>query len=550
MDIKSYLTTQFQGALAQQIEQPEMEISLESPRDPAHGDYATNLAMTLARELKQKPRDIARSLVEHFEDPQQLVSELAIAGPGFINVRLSLNYLHQALREILHQGETYGKTSKKRPERILLEFVSANPTGPMNVVSARQGAIGDALVRIMRWAGDDVASEYYVNDGGVQVENLAHSVDIRYRELLGESVTLPEDAYHGEYVIEIAQDILDEKGSSYFLTNDEERLQFFQQAALAKMVAAQKVDLKEFRVEFDRWFYESEIISKGKIREVIDRLLGMGLIYDYDGCLWFKSTEYGDDEDRVLIKSDGQPTYFLPDIGYHLNKYDRGFDRLIDIWGPDHHGYIPRMTAAIEATGHPRDSFEVLISQQVNLIKDGVTVKMSKRAGVIVTLRELIEDVGVDVARYFLLRRKTSSHLDFDLDLARKQSDENPVYYVQYAHARICSVLRKAEEHGVKLPDADGTGLSPLNASEETNLIKMLTQFPEVISGAAKAREPHRIPIYLETLATSFHQFYHNHRVLSDDDDLTAARLLLCQATRTVLANGLGLLGVSAPDKM
>lgn len=551
MEITTYLRNQIHDALTRLgVEFKPDDIELEIPREAAHGDFSTNTAMKLTKILRQNPRKIAENVVAHFQDAEQFVSRTEIAGPGFINFFIDPKYFRDTLKDILVQQKEYGKSTRSRPEKILVEFVSANPTGPMNIVSARSGVVGDTLVRLLNWSGHEAKSEYYVNNTGNQVNHLALSVDLRYRELLGESVEIPDEAYHGDYIIKLVQEIIDEYGPDYFLKDDEERLEFFKQKALEKMIARQKHDLAEYRVEFDRWFYESEILESGKIRMVIDRLLGMGMVYDFDGCLWFKSTEYGDDEDRVLLKSDSSPTYFLPDIGYHMNKYERGFSRLIDIWGPDHHGYIPRMQAALEAVGNPRDSFEVLIVQQVNLLKDGVTLKMSKRAGMIVTMRELLDEVGVDVARYFFLKRRTNSHLDFDLDLAKKESDENPVYYVQYAHARICSILRFAEQEGMRLAAPETVDFALLKKNEELELLKALSRFPDTVVGAADNREPHRIPIYLEAVAALYHQFYHNHRVVTDDKALSQARLQLCQATRIVLANGLFLLGVSAPEQM
>ena len=550
MEIKSYLVEKIHQAVKKLAEIDNLEIPIEIPRDTSHGDFATNVSMQLARQLKQNPRKIAEEIIKNISDTDQVIQSTEIAGPGFINFKLNPNFLQKLVREIVEQDKNFGKSSKSHPKSILVEFVSANPTGPVNIVSARAGAVGNALVNLFKWSGDRVNSEFYVNDSGVQVDNLALSVDIRYRELLGESVELPEEAYHGEYIIDIAREILDKKGPSYFLNSDEDRLEIFKEFALEKMIALQKKDLSDFRVTFDRWFHESKIRASGNIRKVIDSFLGFGLIYDYDGCLWFKSTEFGDDEDRVVIKSDGQPTYFLPDIAYHLNKYERGFEFLIDIWGPDHHGYIPRMSAALAALGYRKDQFEVLISQQVNLYKDGVVVKMSKRAGMIVTLRELIEEVGADVARYFMIRRKLSSHLDFDLDLAKKESDDNPVYYVQYAHARISSVLKNAQEKNIQFPPLDQIAVDLLNEPEEITLIKQLVQFPDLIISAAIAREPHRIPLFLESVAATYHQFYHNHRIVTDDVKLTEARLLLSRATQIVIHNGLNLLGVSAPEKM
>ncbi len=549
-DIESYLKEVILKALpALGVSEAEpRKIVLERPKNPEHGDLSTNIAMQLARELKKNPRAIADELVQNLQLDPNLVTRTEIAGAGFINFFLSEGYYRQALADIVAAGVRFGTRDWGQRTRVQIEFVSANPTGPLNVVSARAATVGDVLARLMKACGFDVQTEYYVNDAGRQVRLLGQSVSARYMELLERDEPFPEEGYHGDYVRDLARDILEEHGPKYAEVDPELRWQEFTKFALAKLIARQKAVLERYRVTFDNWFHESELRAKNAHLKLLETLKQKGLTYERDGAVWFKSSEYGDEKDRVLVTKEGEPTYFLVDVAYHVNKYERGFEKLYDLWGPDHHGYIPRMKAALLALGYPRDSFEVNIIQQVNLMREGKVVKMSKRAGKLIEMEELIEEVGVDVARFFFLERRSQSPLDFDLDLAKNTSEENPVYYVQYAHARICNILKFAEEQGVK--SEAGANLELLQQPEELALVKKLLEFPEVVSGAARFLEPHRLPNYLQDLAATFHRFYHHHRVVTENRELTRARLVLVQATRIVLANALDLLGISAPERM
>ncbi|MFQ5677160.1 MAG: arginine--tRNA ligase, partial [bacterium] len=424
----------------------------------------------------------------------------------------------------------------------------ANPTGPINIVSGRAAAVGDALVNLLNAVGYDAIREYYVNDAGRQIRLLGESVSARYMELLGKEETFPEEGYHGEYIRDLANEIISEYGEKFASVEHHQRCAEFSTLALEKLLSSQRKVLADFRVDFDLWFRESKLRLSNAHTEVFDALSEKGYVYEKEGAQWFKSSRFGDEKDRVLITREGEPTYFLVDIAYHVDKYKRGFEQLYDLWGPDHHGYINRVKAALVAMGYPKGSFEVNIIQQVNLLEGGEVIKMSKRAGKIIEMKELIDEVGVDVARFFFVARRSQSQLDFDMDLAKNTSEENPVYYVQYAHARICNIMRHAEEQGYTLPDR--ADLTVLTTEEESTLIKKLSQFPDVVSQAAKFLEPHRIPNYLKELAADFHRFYHHHRVVTENKALTEARLILIQCARIVLANGFRLLGISAPERM
>ncbi|MCL5046788.1 MAG: arginine--tRNA ligase, partial [Actinobacteria bacterium] len=475
----------------------------------------------------------------------------------FINFYLDSGWLHQALREILEKGPKFGKTSVGQGKKVLVEFVSANPTGPLVIVQARSGAVGDVLCNLFSWAGFQAHREFYVNDAGNQFQTLARTMEMRIRQQLGEDLELPEQAYPGEYVIDLARDFLAAEaaegaeaaeaaeGKAVLDLTESEQLEKLGRYAVARIVDWQREVLDRYGVHFDRWFSEQHLRDEGWPEKVVEMLREKGHTYESEGALWFRSTDFGDDKDRVLIKSDGNYTYFVPDMAYHLNKFERGYDHVIDILGPDHHGYINRMRAAIQALGYPAERFEVLISQHVRLVRGGETVSMSKRAGQIYALGDLLDEVGKDASRFFFLMRSADSHLDFDLDLAKLQSNENPVFYVQYAHARISSILRQpgTEEYF-------GADFSLLTDESEYDLIRHLAGFPEEIAGAALAREPQRLTRYAAELAGLFHSFYNRCRVLSDDRKLTAARLGLVDATRTVLRSALGILGVSAPERM
>jgi arginyl-tRNA synthetase len=519
------------------------------PRDASHGDAGTNVALGIAKSLNRNPREVAQEIVDALTLPSGLVEKVEVAGPGFINFRYAAAWYEDVLREVVRRGERYGCTESGKGMKIQIEFVSANPTGPLNIVNARAAAVGDAIGRLLAATGVEVEREYYVNDAGQQVEKLAASVDARYREIVGETWEIPEGGYHGEYVRDIAEKLLEERPSIRRMTGPA-RVEHFKKAAVAAIVDEQRRDLDAYGVRFDRWFRESELAAAGEVGAALERLRASGEAYEKEGALWLKTTPHGTNDDKVIVKKDGVPTYLLPDVAYHLNKFKRGYDPVIDLWGPDHHAHIAETHAALAILGFPKERLEVQIIQQVNFIERGQQVKMSKRAGKIVTMRELIEDVGVDVAKFFFLMRKQSAHLDFDLDLARQQTDENPVFYVQYAHARVASLVRFAKERGYDMAAPDDVDLGDVGSGDARPLVLLLAEFPRLVEGAAEAREPHRLTTYLRDLSSEFHSYYHDNRIVTDDPRTTSARLFLSEATRTVLRNGLVLLGISAPDRM
>lgn len=524
-------------------------VILEVPKEKAHGDYSTNMAMQLARVAKKAPRLIAEELMAHFDKSKASIEKLEVAGPGFINFYMDNSYLTDLIPTILEAGDKYGESKVGNQQKIQVEFVSANPTGDLHLGHARGAAVGDSLCNILEKAGFDVTREYYINDAGNQINNLALSVEARYFQALGLEKDIPEDGYHGEDIIEIAKKIVDEFGDRFLHVDEKERFQFFRDYGLKCEMDKLKRDLEEFRVSFDVWYSETSLYESGKIDEALKTLKDNGYVYEQDGATWFKSTELGDDKDRVLIKQDGTYTYLTPDIAYHKDKFERGFEKVINIWGADHHGYIPRMKAAIQALGYDRDALEVEVIQLVHLYKNGEKVKMSKRTGKAVTMRELVEEVGLDATRYFFAMRSADTHMDFDLDLAVSQSNENPVYYAQYAHARICSILRQGEEQG--LSGNEYGDLSYINSEKEIDLLKKLGEFPLAIAEAALKRMPHRITNYIFELASAFHSFYNAEKVLDKDNlERTKARLALVKSVQITLKNALTLIGVSAPEKM
>ncbi|MCA0985438.1 arginine--tRNA ligase [Halobacillus yeomjeoni] len=532
--------------LAGEDEMPD--VILEQPKDKSHGDYATNMAMQLAGVAKKNPRAIATELVEQFDRSKASIEKIEIAGPGFINFYMNNQYLTELVPSILEAGDQYGRTNIGNGHRIQVEFVSANPTGTLHLGHARGAAVGDSLCNVLDAAGFDVSREYYINDAGNQMANLALSVEARYMQALGKEWEMPEDGYHGKDIVELGEKLAEEDGEKWVDVAEEERLQFFREYGLKYELSKIEKDLQEFRVPFDEWFSETSLYQGDQIKNALKVLEDQNYVYQKDDATWFETTKFGDDKDRVLIKNDGTYTYLTPDIAYHKNKLDRGFDTLINIWGADHHGYIPRMKAAIQALGYDKDTLEVEIIQMVNLFQDGEKVKMSKRTGKAVTLRELMEEVGIDAMRYFFSMRSSDSHLDFDMDLARSESNENPVYYVQYAHARICTMLKQAEEKGLVSNEFDG---SQLTSEKEEDLLKRLGEFPQVVADAAEKRTPHRVTQYVFDLASNLHSFYNAEKVLDEDHpERTAARLALMQAVRTTLSNGLKLIGVSAPTQM
>jgi len=529
------------------------EVQWEIPREARHGDYATNAAMTLAREARRPPRKIAEAIVANFPKTPA-VERLEIAGPGFLNVFLSPGWCADGLHSILAAGSAYGTSDAGRGTRVLIEFVSANPTGPLVIVNARAAAVGDALVRIFRAQGYAVESQYYVNDAGNQFMALARSVDVRLRQALGEAAELPENAYPGEYLVDLVAEWLaqDPAGVRAIAALPEaERLERLGRRAVTSMVEGQRRVLEAYGTRFDRWAHEQrDVRDAGLPGAAIEALAAAGHTYEQDGALWFRSTALGDDKDRPLRKSDGELTYFGVDIGFHhFEKFGRA-DHVIDFIGPDHHGYVARLRAAMQALGHAPQAFDVLIVQLVTLLRDGQPVRMSKRRGEFVLMEELLEEVGRDAARFTFLTRRHDSPLEFDLAVATRQSSDNPVFYVQYAHARVASLFKTAAEQGLAVPSWEQVDFSALALGEEQALIKRLLQYPELVAGAARAREPHRVAYYLSELAGLFHPYYKAHRVITPDRATTLARLGLCAAVGQVVRNGLDLLGVSAPDSM
>lgn len=535
------------AGLAEEAQIPA--VVLETPKEKAHGDYSTNLAMQLARVAKKAPRQIAELLIANFDNSKASIEKIEIAGPGFINFHMDNSYLTDLVPAILQAGEAYGESQVGSGQKVQIEFVSANPTGDLHLGHARGAAVGDSLANVMAKAGYDVSREYYINDAGNQINNLALSVEARYFQALGIDKPMPEDGYQGADIIGIGKKLAEEFGDKYVNMPDEERFAALREYGLKVEMAKLKEDLENFRVPFDVWFSETSLYQNGKIDVALDKLRENGHIFEEDGATWFRSTELGDDKDRVLIKQDGSYTYLLPDIAYHKDKLERGFEKLINIWGADHHGYIPRMKAAIEALGYGKETLEVEIIQLVHLYKNGEKMKMSKRTGKAVTMRDLIEEVGLDAVRYFFAMRSADTHMDFDLDLAVSQSNENPVFYAQYAHARISSILRQAEEQGMAAGrDAD---FSLIQAEKEIDLLKKLGEFPLAVAEAAQKRMPHRISNYIFDLASVFHSFYNAEKVLDlENKERTQARLALIKTVQITMRNALALIGVSAPEKM
>jgi arginyl-tRNA synthetase len=528
---------------------PEIpEIGLEIPRDTSHGDFASNIALVTAKKAKKSPRDVAAIIVGNME-AEGFIEDVQIAGPGFINFFLSNEWLYEILKAIEAQGLAYGNCSHGQGEKILLEFVSANPVGPLNVVNARAAAVGDTLARLFRAVGYTVGTEFYVNDAGNQADIFARSLEARYQQIDNPNYPFPTEGYPGDYVKTLALRLKEEHPNLLELEWDE-RIAFCKKWGTDQMVEWQKADLANYDVHFDLWFRERELHAAGALEEVIAEFDKKGYLYTNEDALWFRSTDFGDDKDRVIIKSDKTYTYVTADIAYHYDKLKRGYTKLINIWGPDHHGYIGRMKAAIQALGYPADSLEVLILQYVALLRDGQQVKMSKRAGEFITMQDLVDEVGKDAARFFFLIRSPESHLDFDLDLAVEQSNENPVFYVQYAHARISSIMRQAEEAGVTIPTAAAVSLECLKEESEIALMKKMAELPEEILIAAVQREPHRIARYALDLASLFHSFYTHCHVLGEQEDVRDARLVLAKCVQIVLKKILHVLGIDAPDQM
>ena len=524
---------------------------IEKPADKKNGDFSSNIAMAGARAYHQAPRAIAEAIVKNFSFDDGYIDRCEIAGPGFINFYLSDKYYSEILKDVVESGDSYGRSDYGEGKRILVEFVSANPTGPMHIGNARGGAIGDCLSSVLDAAGYDVQREFYINDAGNQIEKFATSLEVRYLQECGRDIELPEDAYHGADITAHARNFFAQVGDKYADCDSQERRDALVAYALPKNIEGLEADLGKYRIKYDKWFKESTLHNDGSVKAIIDALKEKGVTYELDGALWFKASEFGNDKDIVLIRANGIPTYIVPDIAYHYNKLvTRGYDKAIDVLGADHHGYIPRMKAALTALGIDADRLDIVIMQMVRLVSNGETIKLSKRSGKAITLNTLLEEVPIDAARFFFNLREPNSHFDFDLELAAKQSSENPVYYVQYAHARICSIIKKAKEEGIDISNVDDSVLNRLCTDEERELISHLAGLTDEIINAAKIYDPAKITHYVIELATLFHKFYNAHRVVTDDRELTQARLYLCTAVKNTIKNILVMLKVDVPESM
>jgi arginyl-tRNA synthetase len=526
------------------------DIDIEEPKNEAHGDFSSNLAMIMARTQKMPPRKIAEILQPYLEGGHDWILKTEIAGPGFINFFVAPSAWAPVLTGIQVAGDRYGASAMGKGQTVQVEFVSSNPTGPLHVGHGRGAAVGDSVANILAFSGYDVQREYYINDSGRQIHTLGLSVLLRYRELCGETVAFPERCYQGDYIIDLAREVQNRHGDGLLAQNEEEAVAVCARFAAGRIIDGIRLDLEDFGVAFDQWFSEQSLYDNGRVETSIAALQEKELIYAEDGALWFRTSAFGDEKDRVVVRANGLTTYFASDIAYHQEKFERGFDHVIDVWGADHHGYIPRMKAAVEASGIAPECFEVILVQLVNLLRGGTPVAMSTRAGEFVTLQDVVREVGRDAARFLFLTRHYDSTLDFDLELAKQKTNDNPVYYVQYVHARIASIRRKA---AVDLPPGtplDAEALATLSTPDDIQLIKQLHRFPDVVAAAARFREPHRVTFYLMTLAAAFHSYYNRQRVLTDDPVVARGRLALVTAVQQVIRNGLALLGVAAPDRM
>ena len=548
MRAKTYLKEKLKDAIEGYGWGVVPDIELTNPKNPSWGDLTASTAFSIASQLEEDPRKIAEKILDKLSYSSEVVEKVQVAGPGFINFFLAQGELLRSLQDIIDLGEEYGRCDLGGGKRVQVEFVSSNPTGPLTVGHGRQAALGDAVANLLEWVGYKVEREYYFNDVGNQMELLGRSLQARYEQLFDPSFPFPAEGYKGKYLVELAQKLREEKGEGLRGLPAEEAIPIFMNFASQRIIAGIKEDLERFGVSFDRWFRESTLHEEGKVMETIEILRGGGYIYEKEGAVWFNSSRLGDERDRVLIKGSGQPTYLATDIAYHLDKRRRGFDWVIDIWGADHWGHIPSMKAASQALGFPDGFLHYLIRQMVSFKKGGVELKMSTREGNFITLREMMVEIGKDVARFFYLTRGADSHLVFDLDLAKRESAENPAYYVQYAHARGCGIVEHAKDEGLTL--GEEVDLSLLREPEELRLIRKLIWFPGIVEEAAKALEPHRLTVYLQDLASAFHLFYQRHRVVTEAKQLSKARLFLVQASLRVLRNGLRILGLSAPEKM
>jgi arginyl-tRNA synthetase len=524
-------------------------IEIEIPRNDKFGDISTTIAMNLSRQLKKSPKIIASEIVDSIQE-KTLFEKIEIAGPGFINFTFSKEYLDAEINRLLKEKSSFLRSDIGKGKKVQIEFISANPTGPLHLGHGRGGATGNALANLLEAAGFEVEREYYINDAGKQVMLLGLSVFARYLQLLGKEYPFPEEGYRGAYIEDLAKDILEKYGMQYSENPFDDVSDFFTDYSFRKILSDIEEDLKIFGIRFDTWRSERELYQSGEVSKALDDLQSRGLLYEKDGATWFKATAFGDDKDRVVRKKDGEYTYFTSDIAYHRKKIEKQFDKLIDIWGADHHGYIPRVQSVIEALGYPKEKLKVVLVQMVTLLRGGKPVQMSKRAGEFITLREVIEEVGADITKFIFLTRRPDSHLEFDLEIAKIQSSENPVYYVQYANARINSIFSHAREKDIGIEGVDDINFNLLSEPEEMRLMKKLLLYPMIFEGAVKNNEPHRITFYLQELAGNFHPYYNKHRVVTDERDLTQARLALCEAVRIVIRDGLEILGVTAPEKM
>jgi arginyl-tRNA synthetase len=525
-------------------------IELERPKRKEHGDWASNVALSVASRLEMNPREVAETIAGSIEPAPEVISKVEVAGPGFINFHMSPAFIRNVLFEVSEKGALFGGSSIGAGRKVQVEFVSANPVGPLHVGHGRWAALGDSLANVMSHAAYDVEREFYVNDYGTQMQKFGHSISARYLELLGKVNEMPEDGYAGRYIIELAERIVAEHGDEYLELSEEERTETFIEMEYPVMLDHIRSTLERMDVLFDVWFSERELYRKGEVEKTTGLLEAEGKAYRDEGALWLRTSEFGDEKDRVLVRSSGEPTYFASDIAYHRDKMTRGFDLVIDIWGADHHGYVPRMKAAMDAMGYGADRLEVILGQLVKLFRGGEPVRMSKRTGEVITLDELLDEVTPDAARYFFLQRSQDSQLEFDIELAKRESPENPVYYVQYAHARICSILRYAGESGVDTSDPSHEELALLETESEMDLLRKLAELEELVEFCAERRVPHRLTGYAEELASLFHGFYRDCRVVTEDERLTRARLFMVRAVRQVLEIVLGLIGVGAPEKM
>ena len=531
--------------------EPIPDFIIEKPANSANGDFSANVALAGARAFKKAPRAIAESIVGNLDLEGTLFERVEIAGPGFLNFYLSQQYYTEIIKDIAAKGEDYGKSDYGKGKRVLVEFVSANPTGPMHIGNARGGAIGDCLSSVLEWAGYEVNREFYVNDAGNQIEKFATSLEVRYLQIYKDGIEMPEDAYKGADITAHAQAFAEEYGDKFVEAESADRRKALVDFALPKNIAGLEGDLLQYRIKYDKWFKESSLHADGSVNDIIEKFKSLGVTYEKDGALWFKASEYENDKDVVLIRANGIPTYIVPDIAYHYNKLvTRGYDKAVDVLGADHHGYVPRMKAALSALGIDPSRLDCVIMQMVRLVRDGETIKLSKRSGKAITLTTLLDEIPIDAARFFFNLREPNSHFDFDLDLAAQETSQNPVYYVQYAHARICSILKKAQSEGVVLRTPADDELNMLNSEEELQLIRHLSSLTDEIVAAAKAYDPAKITHFVIELATLFHKFYNAQRVMVDDEGLMQARLYLCLAVKDTIKNILTMLKITAPEAM